>query len=228
MILLGLDTATPATVVALRDEDGTVLEARDEPAAGERPRHAAAVLALSEELLSRAGRDWGELTRVAVGVGPGGFTGLRIGVSTARALAQAHGISLVAVSSLQILAAGASEVADGRAVLAAIDARRGEVFAAAWSSEGEPLIEAGAYRPEALTGALEALEEPPLGVGDGVLRFAVELAGTGLVAPDPESDLHRVSGAALCRLAVVAEPVARDGLLPDYRREPDAKPPRMP
>ena len=228
MILLAFDTATPSTVVALRDDDGTVLEARDDTAPGARPRHAAAVLALSEDLLSRAGREWPQVSRIAVGVGPGGFTGLRIGVSTARALAQAHGHPLVAVSSLQALAEGARAAAGARPVLAAIDARRGEVFAAAWSPGGGVLLEPAAYGPGELTAALEALGEEVLAAGDGVLRFADELAGAGVAAPDADSPLHRISGAALCRIGASASPVRRDELLPDYRREPDAKPPRLP
>ena len=228
MRLLAFDTATPSTVVALRDEDGTVLEARDDTPAGTRPRHAAAVLELSEDVLQRAGREWRDLDRIAVGVGPGGFTGLRIGVTTARALAQAHGIPLVALSSLRALAVGAGDAAHGRTVLAAIDARRGEAFAAAWSAGGEPVLEAAPHAPDALARAVAALPDAPLAVGDGVLRFASELAAAGAVVPDPASALHRISGPALCRLAEIADPVARDALLPDYRREPDAKPPRLP
>ena len=226
MMLLALDTATPSTVVALCDGPGTVLEARDDPPPGTRPRHASAVLALSEELLSRAGRRWGELSRIAVGVGPGGFTGLRIGVSTGRALAQAHGLPLAAVSSLEALAVGARAIAAGRPVVAAIDARRGEVFAAAWSAAGESLLQPAAYRPDVLVETIGTFAEAPLAVGDGVLRFADALAASGIASPPSDPALHRVAGAALCRLGAAAEVVARDALLPDYRREPDAKPPR--
>ncbi|CAA9496906.1 MAG: tRNA threonylcarbamoyladenosine biosynthesis protein TsaB [uncultured Solirubrobacteraceae bacterium] len=228
MSILALDTATPSTVVALCEDDGTLLEARDDPPAGERPRHAAAVLALAEELLGRAGRDWGELSRIAVGVGPGGFTGLRIGIATARALSQAHGLALVGISSLRALAVGAQPDAGPRPVLAAIDARRGEVFAAAWSPAGELLVAPAAYGPDALLQRLGELPDAPFGVGDGVLRFADALAGAGIATPDAGSPLHRVSGAALCRLGASSGPVARDALVPDYRREPDAKPPRVP
>jgi tRNA threonylcarbamoyladenosine biosynthesis protein TsaB len=228
MILLALDTATPSTVVALRDEDGTVLEARDDTPVGARPRHAAAVLELSEDVLNRAGREWRDLTRIAVGVGPGGFTGLRIGVSTARALAQANGIPLAAFSSLRALAVGAQAAGDGRPVLAAIDARRGEAFAAAWAPGGTPILAAAAYGPDALAHTVGALAEAPLAVGDGVLRFRAELEAAGAVVPDADSALHRMSAAALCRLGASADAVARDALLPDYRREPDAKPPRSP
>jgi tRNA threonylcarbamoyladenosine biosynthesis protein TsaB len=65
-------------------------------------------------------------------------------------------------------------------------------------------------------------------VGDGVLRFAPELAAAGVSAPDARSSLHRISGVALCRLGVDADATQRDALLPDYRRDPDAKPPRLP
>ena len=228
MILLAIDTATTATVVALRDAGGTVLEARDDPPAGTRPRHAAAVLALAEDLLGRAGVDWSELTRIAVGVGPGAFTGLRIGVSTGRALAQAHGLALVGVSSLRSLALGARDTAAGRPVLAAIDARRGEAFAAAWSDGGEPVLAAAAYAPGALVEAVSRLDGRPLAVGDGALRFSGELGAAGIGVPAAGSALHRVSGEALCRLALDADPLPREAVLPDYRREPDAKPPRLP
>ena len=224
MILLALDTATPSTVVALQDDDGRVREARDDPPAGTRPRHAETVLALAEDLLAATGRGWDELARIAVGVGPGGFTGLRIGISTARALAQAHGTPIAGISSLRALALGAREAAGGRAVLAAIDARRGEVFAAAWSPDGEPLLRAAAYKPDALPAAVSGFERTPLAVGDGAVRFSNELAAAGLEIPAPGSPLHAISGRALCQAGARAAVVERDRLLPDYRREPDAKP----
>lgn len=91
MAVLGLDTATPSTAVAVLLDDGTTaFERRDDPPAGERPAHAARLLELAEAVLEEAALDWDAVTRLAVGVGPGGFTGLRIGIATARALAQAR------------------------------------------------------------------------------------------------------------------------------------------
>ena len=133
MIVAGIDTATPATVTGVLLPDGTVVEARDEPEAGSRGAHASRLLTLLERALQEGGVAWEDVDRLAVGVGPGGFTGLRIGIATARALAQARGLPLVPVSSLATLAAGAGE----GPTAAVIDARRGEVFAAAWSGGRE-------------------------------------------------------------------------------------------
>src|ERR1044072_821152 len=88
--LLAFDTATPATAVALSLEDGRTLTRQHRPGAGERPGHVTELLPLAQELLAQAGIGFASLDRSAVGVGPGTFTGLRIGVATARALAQAH------------------------------------------------------------------------------------------------------------------------------------------
>ncbi|MFZ1992569.1 MAG: tRNA (adenosine(37)-N6)-threonylcarbamoyltransferase complex dimerization subunit type 1 TsaB, partial [Solirubrobacteraceae bacterium] len=140
MKVLGFDTATRATTVALLDtERAEVVERRDDPPAGARPRHTTRLMALVVEVLAAARLDWADVDRIAVGVGPGTFTGLRIGVATAHALARAREIELVGVSTLHSLARGASAGGAGRAsshdaVMAVIDARRGEVFAAGWAA----------------------------------------------------------------------------------------------
>ena len=100
-MILGFDTATPSTAVALWSPDHAV-ERRDDPPPGTRPAHASRLLALIEEVLSG---DWSAVERIAVGIGPGGFTGLRLGIATARALSQARDLPLVGVSSLAALAA---------------------------------------------------------------------------------------------------------------------------
>lgn len=110
MIVLGFDTSTPATAVGLRLADATILQARDDPPPGGHPGHTTRLLALAAELLDRAGVAWEALDRIAVGVGPGRFTGLRVGIATARGLAQSLGVDLVGVSSPLALAA---QVASG-------------------------------------------------------------------------------------------------------------------
>jgi tRNA threonylcarbamoyladenosine biosynthesis protein TsaB len=108
MIVLGFDTATAATSVGLMLADGSISQARDDPAGEQRPGHATRLLPLADGLLSETGLGWSELDRIAVGVGPGTFTGLRIGIATARGLAQSLGVELVGVSSLRALAHGVS------------------------------------------------------------------------------------------------------------------------
>jgi tRNA threonylcarbamoyladenosine biosynthesis protein TsaB len=220
-LILGLDTATSATAVAVWSPEGIAVERRDDPPPGARPAHASRLLVLVEEALDQAGTGWEAIDRIAVGVGPGGFTGLRLGIATARGLAQARSIPLVGVSSLEALANGAQPVAD---VLAVIDARRGEVFAAGWR-DGERFLE-----PVAIAPAQLAAEVPAgiLAVGDGAVKFRAELERAGAHVPADESPAHRVSALEVCRLGAAGDPADRDALLPDYRREPDAKPPRLP
>jgi tRNA threonylcarbamoyladenosine biosynthesis protein TsaB len=195
-VIVGLDTSTSAVSVA----------------AGEHERHAQTLLPLLEQALADAGGTWEDVERICVGTGPGGFTGLRLGIATARALAQARDVPLVGVSSLEALALGA----ESPDVLAVIDARRGEVFAARYR-DGVCVMEPAALAPSALPAA-------PLAVGDGAVRFREELERAGVAVPADGSRAHRVSALMICRLGRAREPVDRDALLPDYRREPDAKP----
>lgn len=212
MVVLGIDTATPSTVVGLLRADGTVLERRDDPEG--RPNHASRVLALVDEVVD----DWAAVTRIAVGVGPGGFTGLRIGIATARALAQARGLELVPVSSLAALAAGADPSPPTR-VAAVLDARRGEVFLGLYE-DGRTVREPAALAPDV---AAEAVGAGTLAVGDGALRFRGTLERAGAAVPGDADPVHRIAAGPLCRLGAAASVPARE-VLPDYRREPDAKP----
>ena len=217
-MILGMDTATAATAAAVWAPGGPQVEARDDPAPGERPGNATRLLALVEEVLELAG-GWSQVERIAVGIGPGGFTGLRHGIATARALAQGRGLPLAGVSSLRALALGA-EARPGTPVYAVIDARRGEVFAAAWRDDG-PLLEPVAIAPDRLARSL-----PPgaLAVGDGAVRFREQLERAGVAVPVDRSAAHRVSALNVCRLGAEGGAADRDTLVPDYRREPDASP----
>jgi tRNA threonylcarbamoyladenosine biosynthesis protein TsaB len=220
-VILGLDTATPATAVAVLPDGAEGVELRHEPAQGERPGHAAQLLPLARRALEAVGAGFSDVRRIAVGVGPGTFTGLRIGVATARALAQATGAEVAAVSTLEALA-----VATGgdRAVLAVLDARRGEAFVAAYRA-GERLLAPAAVAPEELASLADPAHAPWLAVGDGAIRFRDRLEPAAEV-PEDASSLHGVSALAVCRLATEARPVDRDALLPDYVRPPDAVPRR--
>jgi tRNA threonylcarbamoyladenosine biosynthesis protein TsaB len=235
-VILGLDTATADTAVALWAPGGPEVERRDEPPLGARPAHAGKLLVLVEEVLAAAGAGWEDVERIAVGVGPGSFTGLRLGIATARGLAQARNLPLTGVSSLAALAKGVrppypaatskgvrppypaatSKGVRPPYVVAVIDARRGEVFAAA-----EGVFGAVALKPEELAARIRP---GWLTVGDGAVRFREPLERAGAAIPADDSPLHRISALEVCRLGATGEPADRDALLPDYRREPDAKP----
>jgi tRNA threonylcarbamoyladenosine biosynthesis protein TsaB len=227
MIVLGFDTATSATAVGLRLADGTTLQGRDDPPAGERPGHTARLLPLASELLAQAGLRWGELERIAVGVGPGTFTGLRIGVATARGLAQSLGVELVGVGSLRALAQAALSghgAQPQRSILGLIDARRGETFAAAYDETGE-LTPPRALAPQELAEIPVALggERDWWAIGDGALRFREHLEAIAVMVPEDASPLHRVDAGVLCELAASAPAGDPGAVLPDYRRRPDAE-----
>jgi tRNA threonylcarbamoyladenosine biosynthesis protein TsaB len=236
--LLALDTATRATTVALCAPGAAPVEARDDPRPGERPRHATHLLPLAAGLLGQAGLDFSDVERIAVGVGPGTFTGLRIGLATARALAQARAIPLVAVSTAASLALGAWGLAvreSRELVVAAIDARRGEVFAAVWrvdreadptvvlADPGGALIGPRAWRPEELAGILEELGRSALAAGDGAVAFRAAIDRSGALIPDDGSELHRVAATNHCRLAARLHDSAPGEVVPAYLRLPDAE-----
>jgi tRNA threonylcarbamoyladenosine biosynthesis protein TsaB len=222
-VILAFDTATPSTVVGVARPDGTlVAERRHDPAPGERPGHGPQLLALAHAALAEAGVEWSAITRLGAGVGPGTFTGLRIGVATARALAQGLGAETVAIPTLRALALGAL---DGTGpVFAVLDARRGEAYVAAYAADGAELLAPAAWPPERLPDAVDLAPGPWRAVGDGALRFRAELEAAGVAVPADDADLHRVSAGPLCRLTAEAPPVDRDALVPEYVRAPDAVP----
>lgn len=223
MRVLAFDTATPATAVALAGFGQRPVEARDDPAPGERPGHAARLLPLIADVLDQAGAGWDQLDRIAVGTGPGTFTGLRIGIATARALATAAKLPLVGVSTLESLAVAARTEADkDDAVLAVLDARRGEAFAAAWKNE-EPVLAPAALAPEALAEAARELGPGTVAVGDGALAFRAVLEAAGAFVPVDGSNLHRVTAAVHAEIARARPAADRDDVDPEYIRLPDAE-----
>ncbi|MHB1537975.1 MAG: tRNA (adenosine(37)-N6)-threonylcarbamoyltransferase complex dimerization subunit type 1 TsaB [Solirubrobacteraceae bacterium] len=244
MNVLGFDTATTATAVALRLGDCQQLEARDDPAPGARPGHTSTLLPLAAELLGRARVAWSELDAIAVGLGPGSFTGLRVGVATARGLAQSLRIEAIGVPSMHALALSALRVRGGehvdgvRHVLTVLDARRGEAFLGAYehtvgSEEEIPreLLAPVPVRPERLTEEIDALAQRTgvaarrwLAVGDGAILFASELRAAGVQLAASDSPLHLIRGAAVCELSQDGACAGREPeLLPLYGRRPDAE-----
>jgi tRNA threonylcarbamoyladenosine biosynthesis protein TsaB len=219
MTVLGFDTATPATSVCVLRADGEAFEHHPAPEELDtRPAHGSELLPRVAEALERAGSSFSDLTAIAVGVGPGTFTGLRVGIATARALAHAHDLLVHPVSSLAALAEGI----DAPARLALIDARRGELFAGLYGDGPgwEPFVAA----PEAVADRVREASVTPLAAGDGAVRFREVLEAAGVRVEPDGSQAHAVRALHVCRLAANVPPVPPEAVLPDYLRAPDAQP----
>jgi tRNA threonylcarbamoyl adenosine modification protein YeaZ len=222
MRVLAFDTATARTAVALRDFDemsNVDLAAADDPPASARPGHAQHLLALIQGLLDESGSGWEAVDRIAVGIGPGTFTGMRIGIATAQALAAATGTALVGVSTLLSLEGAAlASLATPRPVLAVIDARRGEAFVG-----GDGLAPC-VLTPERLGEVVaERVARGVVSVGDGALKFRELLERVGAHVPPDDAPVHRVSAREHCRQAVERTPVTDGRVQPEYLRLPDAE-----
>jgi len=228
MRVLAFDTATSLTTVALRDFDDAAnvclrtvvdLTAVDDPPAGARPGHAQRLLALIRELLEQSESGWEAVDRIAVGTGPGTFTGLRIGIATAQALAMSTQTPLVGVSTLRSLEQAAlARMSEPRPVLAVVDARRGEAFAA-----GDGLAPSVLTPRELGEIAAERAGREVMAVGDGALKFRELLEHAGAHVPPDGASVHRVSAREHCRLGALEVPAAGRPVEPMYLRLPDAE-----
>jgi tRNA threonylcarbamoyladenosine biosynthesis protein TsaB len=221
MFVLGIDTATDFAVVGASAGGELVHEASIPPAADGRPRHSEVLLAETERAVEAAG-GWPRMDRIAVGIGPGSFTGLRIGIATARALAQARDLPLAPVSSLAVLARGMAGSGAGEGLLPVFDARRAEAFAALFA-DGEEVWQPFVSSPEDLAERVQELDRAPLAAGDGALRFAAELEAAGATVAPPESSIHRIAAGAVCAVGEAATEAPTDQVQPLYLRPPDAK-----
>jgi tRNA threonylcarbamoyl adenosine modification protein YeaZ len=215
-----LDTATPDPALALLDGDDVVAEAwlGRAPGGGRRILHAA------HHLFAMAGITPGDLREVVVGIGPGGFTGIRIGIATALGLGQALGIPVHGASTLEALALGLAIARSGpdEVLVPVIDARRREVFAGAYALDDaglRTLIAPAAWAPADLAASLVGMGSAVLG-GDGAHLVPM---GDGLRRP-PAGVADRVMASLLVSRvrAVGPRPVA-----PDYLRLPDAEENRL-
>jgi tRNA threonylcarbamoyladenosine biosynthesis protein TsaB len=207
--------------VALADAGEVIFEQRAVPAADGMPRHAASLVELVEEAAAAAG-GWERVGVLAVGVGPGAFTGLRIGISTARGLAQARGLGIVAVSSLAALARGIPGDPE-RPRLALIDARRSETFGALHGADGATVWEPFVLGAGPLAERIAQLDSSPIAAGDGSLRFRHELEAAGAEIPPDADPVHRMAARHICALADPGDSMRPEQVKPIYLRRPDAE-----
>jgi tRNA threonylcarbamoyladenosine biosynthesis protein TsaB len=198
VIVVGIETSTPQTSVAI----GTEQEIVASVSVVGRARQESVTPAL-RQLLAWSGLDVGQVGGVAVGVGPGLFTGLRVGVETAKTLAQVLNVPIVGFSGLDALAY--AERHTHKLIASVVDARRGEVFYALYRPvpggvmrETEPAVRA----PDHLTADLEAVAGEVLAVGNGAMLYRHELEELGhRVEVGSQMSAHPTA-AALVELAV--------------------------
>ncbi|MCD0481945.1 tRNA (adenosine(37)-N6)-threonylcarbamoyltransferase complex dimerization subunit type 1 TsaB [Streptacidiphilus sp. ASG 303] len=211
MLLLAFDTATPAVTAALHDGTTVVAESTRIDAR----RHGELLLPAIDRVLRDAGAAKGDLTALAVGVGPGPYTGLRVGLVTAAALGHALGIPVHGVCTLDGLARAARAEGVTGPFAAVTDARRKEVYWAAYDEHGARVSGPDVDRPADIADRLAGAPA----VGAGALLHAGVL--TGARGPEHVSAGHLAAHAAE-RLA------AGGDLLPPvplYLRRPDAQVP---
>jgi tRNA threonylcarbamoyladenosine biosynthesis protein TsaB len=229
MLLLAIDTATRRVGVALGGAHGLLGAVElGGPASVGPPRHAEQLAPAIEFCCAEAGVTLADVTAIAVGIGPGMFTGLRVGVTTAKALGLALAVPLVPVPSLDLIAYPLRHAA-ADLVVPTIDARRNELYYACYRPVPGGVQRIGDYRiatPDDLVADLAARGEDALLCGDGALRFREELdeadtcrfAGPGHSTPDLT---------ALVELAVArverGQVVDADVVVPMYLRQSDAE-----
>lgn len=225
-LILALDTATPATSVAITAgtrREGKVIASLNLSSG---VTHSRRLLASVDYLLTEVGVSWDDLDGIGVSSGPGSFTGLRIGMATAKGLAYAAGKPLLGASTLDTLAA---RCVTARTVCAVLDARKKEVYAAFYQKEAGGLMqragEIAAYSPQELAGQLS---EPTLLVGDGAVSYAgVFIKAQGNNISFAPAELHEPSAASLGMIScekLMQNDVLDLGLaVPLYVRSSDAE-----
>jgi tRNA threonylcarbamoyl adenosine modification protein YeaZ len=203
VLVLALDTATPTLVAGLADwSQHGVTEVLAERAVPSGTRHAELLTPAISSVLDDAGLTMADLDAVVTGLGPGPFTGLRVGVVTAATLGDARGLPVIGVCSLDAIGSGARTVVT--------DARRKEVYWAVYDADGVRTDGPAVIRPEALDQAGPFVGDP---------AFADRLRTPVLAADVTTAGLLRAAAAQL------ADPSSAGPLVPLYLRRPDATPP---
>ncbi|MGE3686521.1 MAG: tRNA (adenosine(37)-N6)-threonylcarbamoyltransferase complex dimerization subunit type 1 TsaB [Acidimicrobiia bacterium] len=224
MLILGIETATEQVGVAIGGHEGVL--GLHELTRGR--RHAETLVPAIDFLCRQADIELSEMGCIAVDVGPGLFTGMRVGMATGKALAQALRIPMIGVTSLDLLAFPLRHT--DRVIAAVIDAKRGELFYAFYRQVPggvQRVTELCVGRPEDLIADLLARGQESVCVGDGALRYRPEIADAVVRVEFAEQYLAHPSAAPLVQLAhakaLREEWVNPWELKPLYLRRPDAQ-----
>lgn len=217
MYILAVETTGLYCSAAVKEADGSAPAAVRSEA--EPMTHLKMLIPLTKQLLESEHIDKKEIAAVAASVGPGSFTGIRIGVSTARALAQALDIPCIAVSSLEQF----SLLAQGEPIAVIFNARRGQVYGAVFDGDGKAIMEPGPYM---LTDVLEFVDKndiDPVFYGDGVDAYADSLEGRRTADKEYRYQTAELTAEAAVRKYKNKELLKYNELLPDYMRESEAE-----
>ena len=223
MLILGIESAGSQVGCAIGGHEGVLASAH----AGKGRRHAENLAPQIDFVRGQAGIELSDLGAVAVDVGPGLFTGLRVGIATAVVMSHALGVPMIPVTSHDLMAFPARW--SSRLIVTALDARRGELFTALFRKVPggiQRVREVNVCTPDDLAAELEVADEPALLVGDGALRYAdtfhdirrIEMAEQGLAQPSARS-LVQLAHARAMREEFV-QPCEVE---PVYLRKPDAE-----
>ncbi len=223
MIVLGIETSTSQTSVALGTEEGVMASMQLASKARQDE-----VVPILEHLLDWTGVDLSHVGGIVVGLGPGLFTGLRVGVETGKTLAQVLSVPIVGIPSLDVLAFGVRYTR--RLIGAVIDARRGEVFHTLYRGVPGGVMRVGDYGvapPGHLAAELEAAREEVLLVGNGAILYRKELEEVGARVEFASPAQAHPQASAMVELAVprfIREETDRSfEVLPLYLRKSDAE-----
>jgi tRNA threonylcarbamoyladenosine biosynthesis protein TsaB len=223
MIVLGIDTATPQVGCAIGGWEGTLASFH----AARGRRHAETLVPAIELVCRYAAVELSQVRAIAVDTGPGLFTGLRVGIATAKALASALGIPMVGLCSLDLLAY--PERRTGRLVAAVVDARRSEVFWSLYRQVPGGIVrvtEPSVSSPEELACELMAAREECLAVGDGALRYSEVLREVGHVEVGNAANAYPCASVLVelaHPMAVREETLRPESVRPLYLRSADVR-----
>jgi tRNA threonylcarbamoyladenosine biosynthesis protein TsaB len=221
--LLALDSATSVSSAALCDDAGRVFGYRRDASGLDQ---ADRLVEMIDTVLRDAGLDYGAVDVIAVNHGPGSFTGIRAGVAAARGLALAARRPVVPVNSLEVLAATLGPQSAGT-IVAALDARRGQVYLQIFDHELVALSEPHALAPQKMT--LAGLPPPIRLAGNGAALVRAALPNDlRTLQKSVEADALGVARRAIARLAAGERPVPGHTVQPLYLRPPDARLPQPP
>ena len=220
MLILGIESASTQVGVAIGGHEGIIASAHS--AKGR--RHAEELAPQIDFVRKQAQIELSDLGAIAVDLGPGLFTGMRVGITTGITMASMLGIPMVGVTSLDLLAFPVRYTS--KRIVAVLDARRGEVFHASYRQVPggiQRLTDYAVGTPDELAAEVQALGEDALMVGDGAIRYADEFAGqrsviaeNGLAFPNASSLVQLAHARALREEFVPPREIS-----PFYLRQPD-------